>query len=786
MRRDLSPVVPDSWLLYSVLISCAAFFEVMLAALISEQHNAKLYRKRHSVRIHRQRPLHNSCAGVMQRSQTIINIIRFGAFMNRLYKNLNDRFQFNLKQNNRVRRCITGGVVVLVVASISGCETIKPTWDQHSRDPDLISSNVPDDFTDTEATVSLETIQQPDLYAGKVIKAPKPRALKSRATGFKPKGGDIVLNFRNIPIEEAVQMILGDQLGKDFTINPQVQGQVSLNNKEGLDRSDLVPILETLLATVNASLVIEGSNYNIIPGAKNAVALSQSNLEIIPLRFIDAAEFAKLLDRYQVSATPIKNGNLLALNGSNNRIRQVRELARSIDINWLKGMSIGIFPVQNTSAATLRNELLELFGNKINKEQAQALRIMAIDRSNSIMVIANQNEYVQMMGDWVQRLDKAGGESNQTFFIYRVQNGRAGDLAKLLESMFGGGRHDGGRHDGGRHDSGRHDSGRQDAGRRSSDEESNENEQKSSSRHASNSNFRVVADESTNSLIVTGSPHYFKAVREAMKQLDSTPLQVLVEARIMELTLSDDLQYGLEWYLNGSRGSASTSGGLNFRNLGAIGATQPGFSYVVERAGEVRAALNGLADDSRLKVLSSPSLMVLNNRTASILVGDEVPIPTRQAVSNISPEAPTVNEIKYRNTGILLTVSPRVNSGGMVTMDISQEVSSVVNNTSSQIDAPTIQQRQLNSTVSIRDGQTVVLGGLIRDESSTRDAGVPLLKNIPGFGKLFSSTSNVSKRTELVVLITPRVISNEKDTDAISNEYKEKMIGLRPIPLSEL
>lgn len=686
--------------------------------------------------------------------------------MNRLYKNLNDRFQFNIKQNTHMRRWIKCSFALLTMASISGCETIKPTWDQHSQEPDLISSSIPDDISDNESPAPLKTIQQPDLYAGKIVKAPKSPALKSRSTGFKPKGGDIVLNFRNIPIEEAVQMILGDQLGKDFSISPQVQGQVSLNNKEGLDHSDLVPILEALLSTVNARLVIEGSNYSIAPGAKNATPLSQSNLEIIPLRFIDAAEFAKLLDGYQVSATPIKNGNLLALNGSSNRIRQVRELARSVDINWLKGMSIGIFPVQNTSAATLRNELLELFGNKIDKEQAQALRIMAIDRSNSIMVIANQNEYIQMMGDWVKRLDKAGGESNQTFFIYRVQNGRAGDLAKLLESMFSSRFH------------------RSD--RQSSDDESYKNEQRISPQNASNNNFRVVADESTNSLIITGSPHYFKAVREAMKQLDSTPLQVLVEARIMELTLADDLKYGLEWYLNGSRGSASTSGGLNFRNIGAIGAVQPGFSYVVERAGEVRAALNGLADDSRLKVLSSPSLMVLNNRTASILVGDEVPIPTRQAVSNISPEAPTVNEIKYRNTGILLTVSPRVNSGGMVTMDISQEVSSVVNNTSSQIDAPTIQQRQLNSTVSIRNGQTVVLGGLIRDENSTRDAGVPLLKDIPGIGKLFSTTNNASKRTELVVLITPRVISNEKDTDAISNEYKEKMIGLRPIPLNQL
>ncbi|MFT5136234.1 MAG: general secretion pathway protein D [Arenicella sp.] len=659
--------------------------------------------------------------------------------------------------------------LLLMTLVITGCETIPPKWDEHTQAPRVIKSSSAIGNNSGAELVNDARDSEPKLYAGKTINAPKISSKSTPSTGFKAQGGEIVLNFRNIPISEAVQMILGDQLGKDFSINPKVQGNVSLNNKEGLDRSDLLPILETLLASVNARLLIEGSQYNIVPGLGNTLALNQNNLEIIPLKFIDAEEFAKLLDGYQVSATPIKNGNLLALNGSNSRIRKVRELARSVDINWLKGMSIGIFPVQNTSAATLRGELLELFGNEIEQQNAQALRIMAIDRSNSIMVIANQNEYVQMMGEWVKRLDKAGDASNQTFFIYRVQNGRAADLAKLLESMFGNGAQS-----------------QYNSSNNNSDDDTVNEPRSKRSRNTLDRDFRVVADDSTNSLIITGSPHYFKAVRDAMKQLDSTPLQVLVEARIMELTLSDDLKYGLEWFLNGSRANSSTSGGLNFRSIGGIGASQPGFSYVVERAGEVSAALNGLADDSRLKVLSAPSLMVLNNRTASILVGDEVPIPTRQAVSNISPEAPTVNEIKYRNTGILLTVSPRVNSGGMVTMDISQEVSSVVNNTSSQIDAPTIQQRQLNSTVSIRDGQTVVLGGLIRDQTTNREVGIPLLKDIPGLGKLFSSTSNLSNRTELVVLITPRVIANEKDTDAISQEYKEKMIGLRPIPLNQL
>jgi general secretion pathway protein D len=693
--------------------------------------------------------------------------------------------------NNIIRKCLRHGLTIIAAMSLVGCETVKPNWQSHTTglglDHELKTHTADAKFKASANSqssmplVSENSTSQAKIYPGQAISVPKPRSSTRPDARFRARGGDIVLNFVDISIREAARMILSDQLGKEFTISPEVQGQVSLNNQGGLAVSDLVPTLEVLLSTVNARLIIQDNSYSIVPGADNNLAVSQGNFEIIPLRYIDATEFAKLLDGYQVSATAVKRGNLLALSGSNSKINKVKELARSFDVNWLKGMSIGLFPVDNTSAETIRGELVELFGQEIDKSQAQAMRIIAIERSNSIMVIANHNDSVKMIGDWVERLDKAGGASNQAFFIYRVQNGRATDLAKLLESMFG----NTGFGNTGIGSSGIGNAGLGNTNQLSGDDERGRTAPRSLSNLKQKNNFRVVADESTNSIIVTGSPHYYKAVRDAMKQLDSTPLQVLVEARIMELTLSDDLQYGLEWYLNGSRGNSNTRGGLDLGGSG-IGAIQPGFSYVVERAGEVRAALNGLADDSRLKVLSSPSLMVLNNRTASILVGDEVPIPTRQAVSNISPEAPTVNEIEYRNTGILLTVSPRVNSGGMVTMEISQEVSSVINNTTSQIDAPTIQQRQLNSTVSIRDGQTVVLGGLIREQSSSREAGVPLLKDIPGLGKLFSTTTDVSKRTELIVLITPRVISNGDDTDAITQEYREKMIGLRPIPLNQL
>ncbi len=669
-------------------------------------------------------------------------------------------------------------ILVLISLALSGCGNTQPSWDASpngtqlfspTRLPNLSSATTapinPDNASGKQATAQIYPGAKPTQSANRGSTAASNHS--NSDSSYAPMGGDIMLSFDNVPIREAARIILSDQLNQEYVVASEVQGNVSLSNPTGLAEQDLLPTLEVLLASIGAQLRMHDNTYHIEAAEQGQLLANTSDLQVIPLRFIDASEFAKLVVGYGVSATPFVQGNVLAVSGPAEQIKQVRELARSFDVNWLKGRSVGLILVNNTSALLLRDELLNVMGDDLSADNSAAVRIVAVERSNSIMVIANHIDTVHTVKQWVERLDQVVSHSDQAFFIYRVQNGRATDLAKLLRAMFG------------------------DAANSSSATELLDAPPDSgltgmlNEPQRSASTFNVIADESTNSLIVTGSPHYYKAVRDAMQQLDSTPLQVLVEASIMELTLTDDLQYGLEWFIEGSRASTDISSSLDLGARG-LGAIQPGFSYVLQRAGDIRAALNGLADDSRLKVLSAPSLMVLNNRTASILVGDEVPIPTRQAISNISPEAPTVNEIEYRNTGILLTVTPRVNSGGMVTMDISQEVSSVSNNVTSQIDAPTIQQRQINSTVSIQDGQSVVLGGLIRDQNSNRDAGVPLLKNIPGLGKLFSSTNTVARRTELVVLITPRVIANTQDTDAITEEFKSKMLGLRPLPLNKL
>ena len=215
-----------------------------------------------------------------------------------------------------------------------------------------------------------------------------------------------------------------------------------------------------------------------------------------------------------------------------------------------------------------------------------------------------------------------------------------------------------------------------------------------------------------------------------------------------------------------------------------LAALAPGFSYtIVNSLGNVRVALNALEEESEIKVLSSPSLMVLDNQTATINVGDEIPIATRSSVSNIDPNAPSVNEISFRATGVTLDVTPRVNNSGLVTMEIKQEVSQAIDTTTSNIDSPTIQQRQINSTVAINSGETIVLGGLIQDIESQAESGIPLLYKLPLIGKLFGATNDTARRTELIVLITPHVVRNNNDARKITDEFRRKLRSLPPIKI---
>jgi general secretion pathway protein D len=285
------------------------------------------------------------------------------------------------------------------------------------------------------------------------------------------------------------------------------------------------------------------------------------------------------------------------------------------------------------------------------------------------------------------------------------------------------------------------------------------------------SSLRITAVEITNSLLILATPREHEIVDAALKKLDVLPLQVLIEAAIAEVTLTNQLKYGIQYFLK------TGNHAVGFSNSSTLAVTSqlPGFNYLFSAGANIQAILSLLDSVTDVRVVSSPEIMVLNNQTASLQVGDQVPIASQSAVSVLTPGAPVVNTIQYRDTGVVLKVTPRVNEGGLVLMDISQEVSDVAKTTTSGIDSPTIQQRKINSSVAIRTGETIALGGLIKDSTDRSRNGIPLLQDIPLIGPLFSTTSDDKTRTELIVLITPRVIRDPESARGATEELRRKV-----------
>ena len=288
--------------------------------------------------------------------------------------------------------------------------------------------------------------------------------------------------------------------------------------------------------------------------------------------------------------------------------------------------------------------------------------------------------------------------------------------------------------------------------------------------------LRIVSDARNNALIIYANPKEYELIDQAMQRLDVVPLQVLIEATIAEVTLNNQLQYGLQWFFN----SGDSSFAFTTLTSGAVASVFPGFNYVLN-ATSAKVVLSALTQITQVKVISSPELLVLDNGTAHLQVGDQVPITTQSAVSVISPGAPVVNSVDYLNTGVLLNITPRVSSSGLVLLDIDQEVSDVVKTTSSNIDSPTIQQRRIQSSVAVNTGETIALGGLITDHSENTVTGIPVLSNIPILGNLFKTTDNSHNRTELLVLLSPKVIKNTSDARLATSELRQRLKGMQQL-----
>jgi general secretion pathway protein D len=295
---------------------------------------------------------------------------------------------------------------------------------------------------------------------------------------------------------------------------------------------------------------------------------------------------------------------------------------------------------------------------------------------------------------------------------------------------------------------------------------------------------QIIADTHSNTLLVVSTDAEYAKIEPAIRRLDVMPMQVLIEATVAEVTLNDTLEYGTQFFLahQGNRAiltNAQSPSTVNMgdKNLTLFGSTMasnfPGFA-IARAIGSTQFAIQALKEVTNVKVISSPKLLVIDRQQARLEVGDLVPIISQTAESTFTAGAPIVNSVQYQQTGVILTVTPRVNAGGLVTLDIDQSVSQVINTTSSSINSPTFQQRKVTSRVAVQDGETISLAGLIQDNRTEGNTGIPFLNEIPLLGHLFSTKTNKDERTELLVLLTPRVVYDQQQARALTEELRNK------------
>jgi general secretion pathway protein D len=284
-----------------------------------------------------------------------------------------------------------------------------------------------------------------------------------------------------------------------------------------------------------------------------------------------------------------------------------------------------------------------------------------------------------------------------------------------------------------------------------------------------------MADEHSNALLIWATRREYDVIAEVLAKLDITPLQVLIEGTVIEIALRDRLRYGLQYFLEvGDVSSIFTRDDSRT----TVDPTVPGFGVTIEGSNNSRLVIDALSDLTDVRVVSSPQLLVVDGGTARLHVGDQVPIVTRSSSTAVTDDTRVVNEIEYRDTGVTLHVTPKIKSSGLVSLEIIQEVSSVARTISSNIDSPTIQQRRINSTAAVEDGATVLLAGLIRERDDDLENGIPGLHKLPVIGKLFGTTDSDRQRTELIVLITPRVIRDKDDARGVTRDLLRRYQGV--------
>jgi len=726
-------------------------------------------------------------------------------------------------------------LLALAVLPLAACQTTPETPSASPgaprAQPHKSTPGVPQPLADVAARAADPEVKG-DPYriykgTGIVVKGQQAGGTVPPSPAAAPGGGGVVLNFEGADLREVVRNILGDILGESYTIDPAVGGQVTIRTTSGVPREALYATLETILRINGATMVKEGGLYKIVPqaaavrgnvtpqlgGSQRALPAGYS-VQIVPLRYVGVRDMIRILEPFAKDAQAVRADelrNLLILSGTERELKHLIETVEMFDIDWMAGMSAGVFVLQNADVKSVMTELDKVIGNPQQSPLAGLLRIVPIERMNAVLVISPNPAYLEQAKLWVERLDRGGGGDGPRLYVYALQNNRAEKIAPLLQQAF---------------------TGRsqqpaaappptvapgtpagtivsppsfqpqplvqgttpaQAAGAVAAGTAAGVAAGAVAARTAAEGtgivrNLQAVADKDNNTIIIVATPVEYSVIESALKKLDIPARQVLIDMTIAEIQLTDQVQFGVEWLFTGGPPNNNGYGGNlnnptaaitplpatgNFQN-GISGLLSQGFTYLISSGkfpGGIQAALRLLDTYGNTKVISNPHLAALDNQKATIKVGNRIPIDQSVIVGGTTNAVTTTSQ--YIDTGVLVQVTPHINAGGLVTLEVQAEVSNP--GPAPTGTAPPINTRSVQTNIAVPSGQTMIMGGLILDGDDNNSKGLPLVSRIPVLGGVFGSQELRKARTELVLFVTPRVVDTEYDVRSAIDDLRRRM-----------
>lgn len=564
----------------------------------------------------------------------------------------------------------------------------------------------------------------------------------------------VSMSFVDTDVREFSRVLFSEMLKRPYSVDPNVAGTVTLRSGGNVDGNAALALARQALSPTGNAIVYSEGSYRVTANGQANGVVGGSKTFVLKFVTAEAAQRALqplLQGRGEILAA---SGSRLSIRGDDDTLSLVASMLSAIDIDRFKTSSFGLFPLKYGDANTVRGELEGLYGAVGVTGQT----VIAIERMNAILVVAEMAGHIEFANKWLQRLDQGATDQRQVY-VYQVQNREATELAELAQGIFAGASVGG-------------------TSQVSQDVDSAGLVLASGGQASSveaGGTLRITADGGSNSLIVFATAAEYEAVKRALQRLDTPLRQVFVEATIAEVRLSNELSHGVRWFME----SGPFGLGVSDASNGAVAPSFPGFNFSF-KVPSVQVVINALEAHTDVRIVSSPQLTVIDRETATIQVGDQVPVVTKTVQNSTSGENVIANDVTFRDTGVILQVTPQIRSSGEVVLDINQEVSRVVPTTSSQINSPTISQRKVASTVSVSNGTAIVLGGLMSATDESGGGGLPgTQKTI--LESIFGSTKQTSARSELIVIIRPVIINNSSDMRQVVEEIAAKMSNVMQV-----